>query len=113
MPADSAPNEEGKTSGWLDRIERVGNRLPHPMTLFLAGTVIILILPQIADVGNWSAEKNVMRPNAEGLKVRTVETVSANGLVFAVVWTGLLVLWDVHRNRPRTAGTALAQSTVR
>ena len=105
MPADSAPNEEGKTSGWLDRIERVGNRLPHPMTLFLAGTVIILILPQIADVGNWSAEKNVMRP--------TVETVSANGLVFAVVWTGLLVLWDVHRNRPRTAGTALAQSTVR
>mgnify|MGYP001481186378 FL=1 len=57
MSIDSAGPEKEKRSGWLDWIERVGNRLPHPMTLFIAGTVLILVLSQVADVGNWSAEK--------------------------------------------------------
>ena len=39
MSADSATSETGKKSGWLDLIERVGNRLPHPMTLFIVGTL--------------------------------------------------------------------------
>ena len=81
MSIDSAGPEKEKRSGWLDWIERVGNRLPHPMTLFITGTVLILVLSQVADVGNWSAEKTVMKLNAEGVKVRTVETVTATGLL--------------------------------
>ena len=60
-------------------IERVGNRLPHPMTLFIVGTVIVLVLSQVADVCNWSAEKTVMKTEAGGTKVQTVETVTATG----------------------------------
>ena len=81
MSADSATSETGKKSGWLDLIERVGNRLPHPMTLFIVGTLIVLVLSQIADVCNWSAEKTVMKTEASGTKVQTVETVTATGLL--------------------------------
>ena len=81
MSADSATSETGKKSGWLDLIERVGNRLPHPMTLFIVGTLIVLVLSQVADVCNWSAEKTVMKTEAGGTKVQTVETVTATGLL--------------------------------
>ena len=81
MSIDSAGPEKEKRSGWLDLIERVGNRLPHPMTLFIVGTLIVLVLSQIADVCNWSAEKTVMKTEAGGTKVQTVETVTATGLL--------------------------------
>ena len=32
--------------GWLGRIERIGNRLPDPATLFLIGTVLVMIAPK-------------------------------------------------------------------
>ena len=45
--------EEQVNSGWLGWIERVGNRLPDPATLFLIGTVLVMIASAVAVKSNW------------------------------------------------------------
>ena len=43
----SAANAASSSRGrWLDRIERVGNALPDPTTLFLLGTFAVLLLSE-------------------------------------------------------------------
>jgi aminobenzoyl-glutamate transport protein len=44
---------------WLDRIERVGNALPHPATLFLLGALAVMALSQVAAVRGWTVEKTL------------------------------------------------------
>ena len=43
----------------LDRIERIGNKLPHPATLFLIGTAVIMVLSQLATSFDWSVSSPV------------------------------------------------------
>ena len=45
----------------LDRIERLGNALPDPATLFLLGAVAVMGLSQLAVTLDWSVEKTVTR----------------------------------------------------
>ncbi len=45
--------EEQVNSGWLGWIERVGNRLPDPATLFLIGTVLVMIASAVAVKSGW------------------------------------------------------------
>ena len=40
-------------SGWLGWIERAGNRLPDPATLFLIGTVLVMIASAVAVNSGW------------------------------------------------------------
>jgi aminobenzoyl-glutamate transport protein len=42
------------TTTWLDRIERLGNRLPDPATQFAAGWVLILALSKLGSALGWS-----------------------------------------------------------
>ncbi len=42
------------TGGFLDTIERIGNRLPDPITLFLLGALFIVVLSDIAARGEWT-----------------------------------------------------------
>ncbi len=46
---------KGKGSGWLDRIERFGNRLPDPVGIFLILIVILVLLSAWASAMGWSA----------------------------------------------------------
>jgi len=48
-------------TGLLDGIERIGNALPDPATLFLLGAVAVLVLSQVAASLGWSVEKTVAR----------------------------------------------------
>jgi len=43
----------------LDRIERIGNRLPHPAVLFAAATVLVIVLSAIAASAGWAVAKPV------------------------------------------------------
>jgi len=52
---------EARRPGLLDRIERVGNALPDPATLFLLGALLVMALSQVAVSLEWSAEKTVAR----------------------------------------------------
>lgn len=45
---------EKKTTGFLNFIERIGNKLPHPGTLFLIMTLLVMILSFIGSFFNWS-----------------------------------------------------------
>lgn len=38
----------------LDQIERIGNRLPHPAILFLAGTGAVILFSLIATIFDWT-----------------------------------------------------------
>ena len=47
---------------WLTTIERLGNRLPDPVYLFIIGTLFILVCAEMAVQLNWQVEK----PSADG-----------------------------------------------
>jgi len=51
-----------RQTGLLDKIERVGNALPDPTTLFLIGALLVMVLSQLAASLDWSVEKTVSRP---------------------------------------------------
>ncbi|MBW2269997.1 MAG: AbgT family transporter [Deltaproteobacteria bacterium] len=73
---------------WLDRIERVGNALPDPTTLFLLGTLVVIALSQAAVALDWSVEKAVavtdpatgaVTGELERVPVRPVSLLTADG----------------------------------
>jgi aminobenzoyl-glutamate transport protein len=51
-----------RSGGLLDLIERIGNRLPDPSTLFLLGTVAVIVLSAIAAAGGWSVQPRLPQP---------------------------------------------------
>jgi len=65
---------------WLDRIERVGNALPDPTTLFLLGTLAVIGLSQLAATLGWTVEKTVAAGDAGAALLETVP-VHAVGLL--------------------------------
>jgi aminobenzoyl-glutamate transport protein len=68
-------------SGWLDRIEGAGNRLPDPATLFLAGTLAVMLLSQLAVSLDWSVVKSVQGDGAPVAELVTpVTLLDADGL---------------------------------
>jgi len=66
----------GGGGGLLDFIERVGNRLPDPTTLFLLGLGLVMVLSAVAVNGDWSVRKALPRPvMVEEVDPETGETV--------------------------------------
>ncbi|MEE3332245.1 MAG: AbgT family transporter [Myxococcota bacterium] len=53
------PGEANGRSGWLDRIEALGNALPDPATLFALGALAVMLLSQVAVSLDWEVEKTV------------------------------------------------------
>jgi len=49
----------------LGFIERVGNHLPDPITLFATGALLVMVLSHIGERAGWSVEKPVARPLTE------------------------------------------------
>ncbi len=72
------------SSGILDRIERLGNALPDPVTLFIIGALLVMVLSQVADWSGWSVEKTISRTvvvdGVEQVEL-TTETVEPVGLL--------------------------------
>ena len=83
----SAPR---RSTGWLDRIERLGNALPDPATLFVLGALAVMAASQLAVHLDWSVEKTVARGGELGL---AAPDVLASGLATALFTTlaGLVV----------------------
>jgi len=55
------PAAPGGRATWLDRVERLGNALPDPTTLFLVGALAVMLLSQLAVALDWTVEKTVAR----------------------------------------------------
>lgn len=60
----------------LDRIERVGNALPHPATLFALALAAVIVASQIAAWLGWS----VTNPAAEGEPIKARGLLSSDGV---------------------------------
>ncbi len=80
-----AEGAEARSGGLLGRIERAGNALPDPASLFVIGALAVMALSELAVRADWSIEKSVTRDGA-----RLTETVeprsllSADGLFWAL-----------------------------
>ncbi|MFG0330226.1 MAG: AbgT family transporter [Phycisphaerales bacterium] len=51
-----------RSGGLLDLIEWIGNKLPDPSTLFLLGTILVMVLSHIAYVNDWSVQRQLPEP---------------------------------------------------
>ncbi len=81
----SPANDTGAAPRWLVRIERAGNRLPHPATLFVVGALLVMLLSQLAVSLQWSVTKTVTGPaGAVGETVRATSLLDADGLWWAI-----------------------------
>lgn len=66
-PTDPAPNAGAPPRGtllarMLDVVERVGNALPDPITLFAGGAILVVLLSAVGAGLGWSVEKPVAKP---------------------------------------------------
>lgn len=78
MPSPAELNDSAKRQNWLDWIERVGNKLPDPITLFVIGCVLVLICSEWAARTGWSVE------NPQTNQVETVKSLlSRDGMQWA------------------------------
>jgi aminobenzoyl-glutamate transport protein len=51
-----AKTESGHRRSWLDRVERLGNKLPDPSTLFVVGALLVMVLSQVAVLADWKVQ---------------------------------------------------------
>ena len=69
------------SGGWLNRVERVGNRLPDPSTLFALGTLVVMLLSQLAVWLGWSVTRTLERDGALVAEpIRPVSLLDADGI---------------------------------
>jgi len=60
-------------STFLDRIEHLGNRLPHPAVLFALATLIVILLSAFAVHAGWAVDKVLPSSSGTGLATALVE----------------------------------------
>ncbi|MEM1453053.1 MAG: AbgT family transporter, partial [Planctomycetota bacterium] len=61
-PQTGDAGQEPNVGGFLGWIERVGNRLPDPATLFLIGTFGVMVLSALAVATDWTVVHELPRP---------------------------------------------------
>jgi aminobenzoyl-glutamate transport protein len=64
MAENALNTKTGTPGGWLGWIERIGNRLPDPATLFLIGTVLVMIASAVAAKSEWVVEERLPEQTA-------------------------------------------------
>lgn len=62
-------SDEAKVGGFLGWVERVGNKLPDPATLFLIGTLLVMALSHVAVLLDWSVVHELPMKSADGQSI--------------------------------------------
>ncbi len=81
---------DGKTSvlnRWLDGIERVGNKLPHPITIFALFALGVIILSAICEIAGVSASGELVNSSKGIVEEQTINAVSllnGKGIVYMI-----------------------------
>ena len=66
-------SEKRKKAGILDRVERIGNALPHPATIFLILSIVIVVLSAILSATGLSVTyEGINRANNNAVEMMTV-----------------------------------------
>lgn len=70
-----------RRAGWLDRLERAGNRFPDPATLFLLGTGALMLLSQVAVWLGWEVQRLVQHDGQPVVEtIRPVSLLDSDGI---------------------------------
>ena len=77
-PGGAPPKRRGVFAMFLSIVERLGNLLPHPVTLFAIFAAGIVLLSGLASWLDLSVED--IRPDTKGDEIRAVSLMSAEGL---------------------------------
>ena len=77
-PEAPRPERSGAFAAFLNVVERLGNLLPHPVTLFALFAAGIVLLSGVAAWLDLSVED--IRPDTKGEQIRAVSLMSAEGL---------------------------------
>jgi aminobenzoyl-glutamate transport protein len=81
----TGPPTSGAAGGLLGAVERLGNRLPDPATLFLLGTLLVMALSQLAVGLGWSVEKTVLEAGGPTtVRIEPVSLLTSDGLYWLV-----------------------------
>ena len=62
--AGTTKDVEPARSGWLDRIERLGNKVPHPAIIFLGLCLLVIVLSWVLSLFSVSVTYDVAEPPA-------------------------------------------------
>jgi aminobenzoyl-glutamate transport protein len=83
-PAPGGPGN-GRAAGWLARLERAGNRLPDPASLFAAGLALVMAASALAQAAGWTVTKTVLTPGGpQTVPVTARSLLDADGLWWLV-----------------------------
>ena len=66
----------GTSTGVLDLIERLGNHLPDPATLFVLGTLAVMLVSGLATAAGWNVHGELPQPVADEVVLPDGTTVS-------------------------------------
>jgi len=85
-----------RQSGFLSAIERIGNKLPDPIMLFVGATILVMALSAIGSWLNWSVEPVTIRAKTEMIVgadgVSVAKPITENGRpVLELVKTGTTI----------------------
>jgi aminobenzoyl-glutamate transport protein len=122
MKEKKLSTKRGFFNRMLDMVEKIGNKLPHPVTLFILFSLVVIIVSAIAEAANLSVvydkfENGELVPvtveavsllNAEGLRKILTNAVS-NFTSFAPLGTVLVAMLGVGV----AEGTGLIQAALR
>jgi aminobenzoyl-glutamate transport protein len=64
----SAAAEKPKTGGWLGAVERIGNKVPHPVLMFLYLIIGIIVLSAVLDALGVSVTEEIAIPITNGVE---------------------------------------------
>ncbi|WFA09332.1 AbgT family transporter [Tissierella sp. Yu-01] len=122
MEKKNTSTKRGFFNRMLDMVEKVGNKLPHPVTLFVLFSLIVIVVSAIAEAANLSVVYDkfvdgelvpvtveaVSLLNADGLRMILTNAVS-NFTSFAPLGTVLVAMLGVGV----AEGTGLIQAALR
>lgn len=75
------PGKRGFTQKLLDGIERVGNRVPHPVLMFLYLSVLVIVLSHILALAGVSVTEQIAVPRAPDISHDYYEDTTAPGVI--------------------------------
>lgn len=67
--ATGEAGEQAQTSGWLGTIERIGNKVPHPVLMFLYLIIIIIALSAVLNLFGISVTEEIAVPISNGVQI--------------------------------------------
>ena len=76
-----SPGEGEKKGSMLDMIERLGNKVPHPVLMFLYLILFVIVLSALLSLAGVSVTEQIAVPVPQAVEIEYYEDTTAPGLI--------------------------------